>query len=687
MRRRGGALASLALATALLAVAVSPRVAYSSPDPISQLRPIDLRVSSEAAWQAESRFRLDWEQPPIAGPGFPIAAVGYRVRSGAGVVIPEVRLARSEAGLEISLSEKPGIYTADVWLEGPEGGRGPEASVALRFDNTRPRAARPLAPASWIPGSRPAVLRIEHPAGPHPISGIRGYAVAVDRAGESAPCASPAWCSVAETDLRGGIGDDTVSLGILPEGASVVHAVAVSGSGMRSAEIGSAIVWVDSSRPEVTLSGPGPGWANGPVWLAAKATDALSGMAADGPSGPFTAIAVDGGVPRLEHGDSVAAMVTGEGAHGVAFYARDATGNTGEAAPARVTVRIDESGPEVAFSRFQDPAEPERIEATAGDRLAGLDPARGSIAVRRARSLQPWAPLPTATGAGRLVAHWDSDSFPAGTYEFKATAYDLAGNPGFAERRGNGTRMVLSNPLKARATIAAGFGGRRLAWRRCGRKDGQRRCRREAIDTFEQRPTRRSVPYGRAVSYAGRLASAAGPGLGGLPISIVESFAAGADPSQRTTTTRTAADGSFATRLAPGPSRWVEVVFDGTPTLARASGGEVSLGVLGGIRMRASAASARVGGAPVAFDGRVGEDGAPIPPGGRPVELQFRLPGRDWSEFRTVQTDAHGRFRYAYSFSDDDSRGVRFQFRAFAPAQDGWPYEPAASTPVFVTGR
>ena len=59
--------------------------------------------------------------------------------------------------------------------------------------------------------------------------------------------------------------------------------------------------------------------------------------------------------------------------------------------------------------------------------------------------------------------------------------------------------------------------------------------------------------------------------------------------------------------------------------------------------------------------------------------MQFRLAGMPWSEFRTVRTDRHGRFRYAYRFSDDDSRGVRFQFRAYAPAQAGWPYEPAGS--------
>ena len=69
------------------------------------------------------------------------------------------------------------------------------------------------------------------------------------------------------------------------------------------------------------------------------------------------------------------------------------------------------------------------------------------------------------------------------------------------------------------------------------------------------------------------------------------------------------------------------------------------------------------------------------------MELQFRLPGLPWTEFRTVQTDRRGRFRYGYRFSDDDSRGVRFQFRAYAPAQGDWPYEPGGSRPVAVRGR
>lgn len=75
-----------------------------------------------------------------------------------------------------------------------------------------------------------------------------------------------------------------------------------------------------------------------------------------------------------------------------------------------------------------------------------------------------------------------------------------------------------------------------------------------------------------------------------------------------------------------------------------------------------------------------------MPEDGKVVHLQFRLPGLPWSEFRSVRTNASGRFRYAYRFSDDDSRGARFQFRAYAPAQAGWPFEPAGSLPVSVLG-
>jgi hypothetical protein len=668
-------------------------------DQTSQLVPVGLQVLDEEgntnsgnSWFPENRFALRWLRPPVAEQGFPITAANYRLFNAAGIALGEgdVRAPGNVTFIDkvrIPSPSPSGIYKAEVWLEGPGGQPGPRVGATFRFDDVRPGPAQPLQPPGWVAGNAAAVVTIDHPSGSQPISGIRGYAISVDRGPGSAPCAGSDRCSLAETDVRGGIGGDRVSLGVLPEGINVVRAVAVSNSGMRSLETRSVVVHVDATLPEVTLRGVPQGWANGPVRVTATATDLMSGMAADGPGGPFTALAVDGGAPRSDHGDSTAAVVSGQGSHSVAFYARDAAGNVDASTPATAVVRIDESPPQVAFVASQDPAEPERMEAVVTDRLSGPSPTRGSIAVRPAHSRQPFARLPTTVAGNRLVARWDSDAFPPGTYEFSATGYDAAGNTTQSERRGSGTRVVLANPLKKPTAINAGFGGRRLVWHRCSRDKGQRHCRREEIEAFEPRPKARVTPYGHGLSYAGQLTMVSGSALGGQPVQIVETFSAGADSEQRTTMVETAADGTFLARLAPGPSRRVEAVFAGNRTMTRVSGGRVRLRVLGDVRMHASSSTARIGGAAIVFSGGVGDLGAPIPAGGKPVELQFRFPGSDWSEFRTVQTDAHGHFRYAYKFSDDDSRGIRFQFRAFAPAQDGWPYEPAFSRPVFVTGR
>jgi hypothetical protein len=661
-------------------------------DTNEQLRPVDLRVSGgEDSWYADNNFRLDWDRAP--GSEHLTAPANLRVRDGRGVaVVLKTGLPWDANFIErIHVPPTPGVYTADVWLDGPGGERGPEASATLRFDNVRPRPARPLAADGWVLGSTPVLIEVEHPAPPRPISGIRGYAVSIGQGTADPPCAGRDRCTMAETDLRGGIDGDTISLGLLAEGTHVVRAVAVSGSGMRSEEAGSAIVRVDATLPKVALAGVPQGWASGPVRLTASAADSLSGMATSGADGPYTAISIDGGVPKVDPGASTKAMVTGEGSHRVAFYARDAAGNVGDDSdgdpPPVAFVRIDESPPAVAFARTQDPSDPERIEATVSDPLSGPDPTRGSIAVRPAGSRQRFEPLATTAAPGRLVARWDSESLAPGSYEFRATAYDAAGNVANSDRRSDGAWMVLANPLKTPTAIEAGFGGRRLVWQRCSRVEGRRRCRRDVIEAFASRPTTRAVPYGHGIPFAGRLTSISGSPLGGLPVRVVETFDPGADSPQRTTTVQTAADGTFLTRLTPGPSRQVEAVFAGDRVLTASNGGEVQLGMLAGVRMRASAASARVGGAPVIFSGRVGSLGAPIPAAGRPVELQFRLPGREWSEFRTVQTDPRGRFRYPYAFSDDDSLNVRFQFRAHVPEQAGWPYEPAASRPVSVTGR
>ncbi|HEV7769399.1 MAG TPA: hypothetical protein VGO66_01945 [Solirubrobacterales bacterium] len=680
--------ARLLILLASLALLVAPGLpATGAANGAAPAAPSNLRIIDGAdAWHAENDFRLGWDEPP--GPVAPIAAIHYRVRDEAGTVVSGTRIPWYTNRIDRpQLPPRPGHYTAEVWFENALGEPGPTASASLHFDDASPSVVEPLLPAGWIGAGPAPLLRLTHPAAPLPISGIRGYAVSLDPVPSAFPCQAPSRCSSAETDLRGGVGGDSMQLERLPEGTTYVHTVAVSGAGVASAVVGTELVRVDTTPPDVELHGAPSGWVGHAVEVTAVAADLRSGMGGSGSAGPVTALSVDGAMPAVASGHRASTVVAAEGVHTVAYYARDAAGNVsgGASAPPSRLVRIDRSPPQVAFAASLDPSDPELLEAQVSDGLSAPDPSRGSIAIRPARSHRQFSLLPTTVAGNRLLARWDSDRYPPGSYEFRAIGYDSAGNVASSQRRVNGTALVLPAPLKAPTRLRAGFGGRQLVWHRCVKVELQRQCRRKVVESFERRPATRVVPYGKGVAVGGLLTTAAGISLAGLPVQVIETFD-DSRPDRHVQTVETAADGSFFSRLAPGPSRRIEFVFAGTRTLAGAAGRVTGLAVQAGVRMRASSSTAAIGGRPVVFSGTV-EDGEAIPPQGKAVELQFRLPGLPWTQFRTIQTDSRGRFRHPYRFSDDDSRGVRFHLRAFVPAEEGWPYEPAASRPVTVTGR
>jgi hypothetical protein len=617
---------------------------------------VDLRVSgSESDWQAENRFQLEWGLDDAAAARARVVWLRLYDQLGAPLGAPTASPASVRTFDRLEVPTR-GTFRSEIWLEDYFGRTGPPASVDLRFDDLPPAPPTLQTAPGWLGGDEPAALRIEPARAAAPISGIRGYAIAT---GGAFPCARSTHCTVAETDLVATDGG-SFSLGTLPEGETAVEVVGVSGSGVPSG-LAAAAIRVDSTRPNVSLEGLPSGWANEPVRLRARAHDELSGMAAAGPAGPYTAIGVDGGVPTVSQGNTVTAVVAGSGVHEVAYFARDAAGNAADglgAPPATARVRIDEVAPTVVFAAAQDPAEPERVEARVSDGLSGPGDGRGWIGVRPAGSRARFQPLPTTVSAERLVAIWDSDAYPDGRYEFLATGYDAAGNAGTGTSRARGGRMVLVNPLKQPVKVEA-----RL---------------------HSAQP---QVPYGRRVRLAGRLRSTAGEGVGGRAIAVTETFGPGAEPGRRMTDARTREDGTFSLLLPAGPSRDVVVSFAGDRLLTRAVGARLHLAVRGRVNLRASTPSAKIGGQPVVFSGRLAHRGAPLAQQGRPVQLQFRYPGAGWSDFRTIRTDSRGRFRYAYAFSDDDSRGVRFQFRAVVTAEEGWPYEAAPSRPISVFGR
>jgi hypothetical protein len=657
------ALATLAGLVALLAAA--PAQAGFEPQNLHV-------VGGEETWHAERSFELRWSNPPG------VAAVHYRVLSPSDEEVTEGTLGWPASAIEyLNVPAVPGIYGAEVWLEGTGGQTGPATSTQLRFDDAAPGRSEAGPVPDWIGRNAfPLTVRFGHPNGPEPLAGIRGYAFSVDRDPDGEPCGATRTCDESETDLGVGPGLVSVQIPGLPEGTNYLHAVAVSGSGMKSVTE-TVVLRVDATDPAAALFGATSGWSNQPVQLRALAVDAASGMATSGDGGTsFTAIGVDGDVPATRPGDTVSTTVVGSGVHTVAYYARDAAGNVADgvvvnghhnAAPAKAVVRIDREPPEVSFATAQDPRDPERVEARVSDLLSGFDPTRGTIAVRPASTRQRFVPLRTEMGHNGLVARWNSAAYPSGPYEFRATAYDLAGNVTSTVLRSNGSRMMLRSPLKTATTLTAGFIRPGAPYM--------------PVSHIRRTGNGVRVRYGASVLFGGRLIAGRRTPLAGRSIRVLERFDSG---GERASTVRTGRDGSFAVRLPPGPSREVVATTAPTATLSGASSRPARLVVAGRVSLRASTSVASVGGRPVVFSGRVGA--APIPPGGKAVELQFRLPGLPWSEFRTVTTDARGRFRYAYRFVDDDSRGARFQFRASAPAQAGWPYEAAGSRSVTVRG-
>lgn len=674
------------LIAALLATVPGPARAADS-----EGRPavLGLAVEGDMVWQPVDDFRINWGRDPAALPSQPIVATHYRIYSAYEMVVESSVSGDPGAikGLRVPRPNPPTPYYVVVWFETPTG-RGPAAAVPLLVDDAEPAPPRLTPAAGWLGPNDANGVTIEPPP-TAPISGLSGYAVSISRTAEIPPCAGETLCRRTELDL--GSDAHSVSFGALSEGVYAVAVCAVSGSGVRSVPA-TTTLRVDGSRPEIALTNPPQGWSSRPVALTAVAFDPLSGMAAAGPEGPFTAIAVDGGLPKRAFGPTVDTVISGDGVHTVALWGRDAKGNSGEpgvslAPPATATVRIDGIDPDVSFAPAQDPADPERIEATVGDSLSGPDPARGSIAVRPAGSARAFEALPTTVSSGRLSARWSSDDYPRGRYEFRATGFDRAGNSTAALARAGGSAMILQAPLKAPVALEFGFGGRRLVWQHCARHDGGRRCHRQVLESFSRRPAARTLPAGHGVVVGGRLLSAAATPLRNRKLTVVETFDDGARLRNRRTIVHSHADGSFVTRLGAGPSRRVGVAFAGDLLLSRRAGRKLRLGVRTGVGLRVSTSRATIGGGPVVFSGRIDHPGTPIPHVGLPVELQFRLPGRPWEEFRTLQTDSSGRFRFPYSFSDDDSAGIRFLFRAHAPPSNGWPFLPGSSRPLPVTGQ
>jgi 5-hydroxyisourate hydrolase-like protein (transthyretin family) len=131
----------------------------------------------------------------------------------------------------------------------------------------------------------------------------------------------------------------------------------------------------------------------------------------------------------------------------------------------------------------------------------------------------------------------------------------------------------------------------------------------------------------------------------------------------------TQANGRFATRLDPGASRTIYLVYRyNTQKLTNQV--ELDSTVVPTLRLPKKRL---LNGQPAFFLGQLPGPDAD----GRAVALQART-GRKWRTFKQLRTDANGKFMGKYRFTHTVGR-QRYLFRALVKSQSGYPYEPGAS--------
>jgi hypothetical protein len=378
---------------------------------------------------------------------------------------------------------------------------------------------------------------------------------------------------------------------------------------------------------------------------------------------------VDGSVSRLE-------LRAPEGQTELRLWRRDAAGNQsvqlGASDP--VTFRYDGTAPELGF---EAPAaeDPTRVTVAVNDKVSGV--AGGAIEMRR-QGTDSWLALPTQLEGGRLVARIDDAALAAGPYLLRARAVDLASNEASTDRRLDGQPMMLNLPLRIGARLSAGVERTKTVRRTVRRHGKQRRVRRKTF-VFESQ-TRARV--GASVEVTGALTNQAGQALAGQQIQVYSrSPISGTEQAAGVVTTDAA--GRYVYTLTADSSRTLRFVYEGA-AVTLPSQSEVQLLVPGATTLKASRRRI-LNGQTVRFRGQVRS--LPIPAAGKIVELQVYQGRKDgWTTFRTLRTDAVGRWRQPYTFSHTVCLD-RWKIRARLPKEAGYPFEDGVSRPVRITVR
>jgi hypothetical protein len=513
----------------------------------------------------------------------------------------------------------------------------------------------PLAAGAWVAGDQPLNYTASDNIGIERAQAVIGGAAQRSHP-RSCLVTAPGGDFTALQPCPNGPGQLVVPTLGLPEGAQqlVVQAEDAASNTASSEPLVARIDNTAPARVDVSLEG-GDQWRNQNAWAAVwqnpeegdrapivaanfKLCDALDANSCS----RDTQAAPD--ISRLP------LTVPGPGEWTLSVWRTDAAGNQNEAhRSVPLTLRYDPEPPKLAFES-PDSADPTLVAARASDALSGV--ATGAIEIAPAGTTG-WQSLPTGYENGRLAARIDDAALPPGTYVLRALATDRAGNQTTQDRRGDGQPIVVTLPLRTRASIEAGF-------ERTVPRPGRRRGTMVVL-----RPVAR-VGLEQRATIAGRLAADDGRAIANAAVQL---FAG----EQLIDTATTNGDGKFRTSVVARRSQGLRLAYTGSSQSLPART-TLQLRVPAATSAKVSRSRVRNGQA-VVFRGKV--RGLPVPAAGKLVEVQVRFTDR-WQTFRTTRSDALGRWSSRYRFQR--TRGVqRYRFRVRLPKEAGYPFETSVS--------
>ncbi len=183
---------------------------------------------------------------------------------------------------------------------------------------------------------------------------------------------------------------------------------------------------------------------------------------------------------------------------------------------------------------------------------------------------------------------------------------------------------------------------------------------------------------GRPTTVGGWLGMADGTALGGQTVRVLAAPDNGLGDFTQAAVATTAANGSWSAQLPAGPSRLVEAMYGGAPTLEPSLSGQAHVIVPARVKLIRVFPRRVAWGGTVHIDGQL--DGGYLPPGGALVRLRIGF-GRAYTTYGVQEhVTGDGRFTTTYTFGIGDPRMFRsYWFQLASLPMGNYPFAPSAS--------